>query len=124
MFGLGLDETREVVVLDDVEITIEPGNVVYVTGQSGSGKSVLLSELKKQMSDWLDLDAGGEKVALNKPLVDCFAGELSEALYYGVSSTIDGTEISKYEIADQQSPNWAKAQLTVRCGYYHSPTGR
>ena len=82
MFGLGLDETREVVVLDDVEITIAPGNVVYVTGQSGSGKSVLLSELKKQMSDWLDLDAGGEKVALDKPLVDCLAGELSEAMYY------------------------------------------
>ena len=94
MFGLGLDETREVVVLDDVEITIAPGNVVYVTGQSGSGKSVLLSELKKQVSDttlrsgplhstsWLDLDACGGKVALDKPLVDCFAGELSEALYY------------------------------------------
>ncbi|NIA07876.1 MAG: AAA family ATPase [Actinobacteria bacterium] len=80
MFGLGLDETREVVVLDNVEMAIEPGNVVYVTGQSGSGKSVLLSELKKQMSDWLDLEA--LKVTLDKPLVDCFAGELSDALYY------------------------------------------
>ena len=82
MFGLGLDESREVVVLDNVELAIEPGDVVYITGQSGSGKSVLLSELKKQMSSWLDLSAGGEKIAFDKPLVDCFNGELSEALYY------------------------------------------
>ena len=82
MFGLGLDESREVVVLDNVELAIEPGDVVYITGQSGSGKSVLLSELKKQMSGWLDLSACGEKVAFDKPLVDCFTGELSEALYY------------------------------------------
>ena len=33
-------------------------------------------------------------------------------------------EINEYEITDQKSPNWAKAQLSVRCGYYHSPTGR
>ena len=80
MFGLGLDESRKVVVLDNVELTIEPGDVVYVTGQSGSGKSVLLSELKQQMTGWLDLEE--LKVGLDKPLVDCFAGDLSEALYY------------------------------------------
>ena len=50
MFGLGLDQSRVITVLDDVELKIEPGNVVYITGQSGSGKSVLLGELKKQMS--------------------------------------------------------------------------
>lgn len=80
MFGLGLDQARKVTVLDDVELKIEPGNVVYITGQSGSGKSVLLSELKKQMSEWLDLDQ--LEIALDKPLVDCFEGDLSGALYY------------------------------------------
>ena len=90
MFGLGLDRTRTVTVLDEVELKIEPGDVVYITGQSGSGKSVLLGELKKQMSgttlrstsstSWLDLQQ--LNVELDKPLVDCFAGTLSEALYY------------------------------------------
>ena len=92
MFGLGLDQARKVTVLDNVELAIVPGNVVYITGQSGSGKSVLLSELKKQMSgttlrssplrstSWLDLET--LKVTLDKPLVDCFAGDLPEALYY------------------------------------------
>ena len=92
MFGLGLDDSREITVLDEVELRIEPGQVVYITGQSGSGKSVLLKELKKQIDDttgrrsslrstrWLDLD--DLRIETDKPLVDCFAGELSEALYY------------------------------------------
>jgi len=80
MFGLGLDDSRDVTVLDDLEVRIGPGQVVYITGQSGSGKSVLLRELKEQIDDWLDLD--DLQIEMGKPLVDCFAGELSEALYY------------------------------------------
>ena len=63
-------------------------------------------------------------IAANALYADTTRGSNAEYVHYGVSSSIDGTEISKYEITDQQSPNWAKAQLTVRCGYYHSPTGR
>ena len=80
MFGLGLDDSRDVTVLDDLEVRIGPGQIVYITGQSGSGKSVLLKELKEQIDDWLDLD--DLQIETGKPLVDCFAGELSEALYY------------------------------------------
>lgn len=80
MFGLGLDDSRDVTVLEDLEVRIEPGQVVYITGQSGSGKSVLLRELKKQIDDWLDLD--DLEIETEKPLVDCLGGELSEALYY------------------------------------------
>ena len=80
MFGLGLDDSRDVTVLDDLEVRIGPGQVVYITGQSGSGKSVLLKELKERIDEWLDLD--DLQIETAKPLVDCFAGELSEALYY------------------------------------------
>lgn len=47
-FGLGLDD-KEFVVFDNQTVEIIPGDVVYITGQSGSGKSLLLKELKKQM---------------------------------------------------------------------------
>ena len=63
-------------------------------------------------------------IAANALYADTTRGSNAEYVQYGVSSSIDGTEINEYEITDQASPNWAKAQLTVRCGYYHSPTGR
>lgn len=48
-FGLGLDE-KEWTLYDNLELDIAPGDVVYVTGQSGSGKSVILRELQSLMA--------------------------------------------------------------------------
>ena len=42
---------------DNLELDIERGDVVYVTGQSGSGKSVVLRELQRLMAD------AGQRVA-------------------------------------------------------------
>lgn len=47
-FGLGLTD-KEFVIYDNLEITVEQGDVVYITGQSGSGKSLLLRDLATQM---------------------------------------------------------------------------
>lgn len=55
-FGLGL-ENRQFTVLDDVEVDLEKGDVVYICGQSGSGKSVLLRELSSALAN------SGQKVA-------------------------------------------------------------
>jgi ABC-type ATPase with predicted acetyltransferase domain len=43
-FGLGLSDKR-FVIYDNLAIDIEQGDVVYITGQSGSGKSLLLRDL-------------------------------------------------------------------------------
>ncbi|AKL03817.1 ATP-binding cassette domain-containing protein [Klebsiella michiganensis] len=48
-FGLGLDE-KEWTLYDNLELDIARGDVVYVTGQSGSGKSVILRELQGLMA--------------------------------------------------------------------------
>lgn len=48
-FGLGLDDT-EFVIFDNLEISVPKGSIVYITGQSGSGKSLLLRDLEAQMS--------------------------------------------------------------------------
>lgn len=47
-FGLGLSD-KEFVIYDNVELDVRAGDVVFITGQSGSGKSLLLRDLKEQM---------------------------------------------------------------------------
>jgi ABC-type ATPase with predicted acetyltransferase domain len=59
-FGLGLSN-KEFVIYDNLELEVRQGDVVYATGQSGSGKSLVLRELSRQM------EAAGLAVAdLNK----------------------------------------------------------
>ncbi|MCS7141355.1 MAG: ATP-binding cassette domain-containing protein [Candidatus Nitrosocaldus sp.] len=48
-FGIALD-TRVFRVLDGVEVDVNPGDVVYITGESGSGKSILLKALAEHIS--------------------------------------------------------------------------
>lgn len=55
-FGLGLTG-KEFVVYDNLQVEVLAGDVVYIQGQSGSGKSLLLRELTTQMR------AGGLVVA-------------------------------------------------------------
>jgi ABC-type ATPase with predicted acetyltransferase domain len=43
-FGLGLND-KDFIVYDGLKIDIVQGDVVYINGQSGSGKSLLLREL-------------------------------------------------------------------------------
>ena len=54
MFGLEIGSGEQsggskYVVLDDVEVRIEPGWVVYITGGSGTGKTTVLQLLKEKM---------------------------------------------------------------------------
>jgi len=79
-FGLGLDD-REFILFEDFEMEIENGDVVYITGQSGSGKTVLL----KQCETALQLDnqvvMNIDDVQLeNVPLVDQVGKTTKEAL--------------------------------------------
>ena len=81
-FGLGLDD-KEFVVFDPQNLPVEQGNVVYITGQSGSGKSVLLRELSAQMiAAGLNV-ADIDKVELKPiPLIDQIGKDTKEALNF------------------------------------------
>lgn len=78
MFGLGTDRDKEVTVVAPCEIEIEAGQVVYITGGSGAGKSVVLEQLKEQLTDAVGLDDA--IWPQGRAVVDCFAGDLSETL--------------------------------------------
>lgn len=80
-FGLGLDD-KEFVVFDKQAVEIEQGDVVYITGQSGSGKSLALRELKKQMSEAGHHISDIDEVTLDltRPLIDQIGSNTAEAL--------------------------------------------
>lgn len=78
-FGLGLAD-KDFTIYDNLDIEVRPGDVVYITGQSGSGKSLLLRELADQ------LRAGGSSVSdLNeidlpeKPVIECVGETTNDA---------------------------------------------
>ncbi|RWI35409.1 ATP-binding cassette domain-containing protein [Mesorhizobium sp.] len=78
-FGLGLSD-KKFVIYDNLELDIEDGDVVYITGQSGSGKSLLLRDLKSQMQA-----AGKTVVDLNdivleeRPVIELIGRTTTEA---------------------------------------------
>ena len=41
-FGIGVDNFQEHVIYDNLELKVKPNDIVYITGDSGSGKSVPL----------------------------------------------------------------------------------
>ena len=78
-FGLGIDGEKEFVVYDGFDVDLNAGDIVYITGDSGGGKSVLMRELKK-----LTNGVGTEDVVINydKPIIETIGKDVDQALYY------------------------------------------
>jgi ABC-type lipoprotein export system ATPase subunit/GNAT superfamily N-acetyltransferase len=82
-FGLGLDKWEKFVVYDNVELKIDPTDIVYITGDSGSGKSVLLKALEKDIredSGLTCINIADIKPRKDLPLIETVGKSLEEAL--------------------------------------------
>jgi ABC-type lipoprotein export system ATPase subunit/GNAT superfamily N-acetyltransferase len=77
-FGLGIDEAQKFKVLD-TELKIGPQDIVYVTGDSGSGKSVLLRAIKRDLGDEA-VDMADVHVDPDKPLIETVGATVEEGL--------------------------------------------
>jgi len=80
-FGLGLDD-KEFVIFDDLKLDVAQGDVIYITGQSGSGKSLLLRELSAQMAREGQKVANLDEVAIDPdvPLIDQIGTSTNDAI--------------------------------------------
>ena len=82
-FGLGVDQEQKFQIYDNVELKMGPKDIVLITGESGSGKSVLLKALKK---DLFDANLGGiidiadVVVEEDKPLIETVGHTVEEGL--------------------------------------------
>jgi len=78
-FGLGIDEEKEHVIYRDFELKLAEGDVVYITGDSGSGKSVLLNALQEDLGDDA-INLSDIKTEPGKPIIDTVGDSFNEAL--------------------------------------------
>jgi len=73
MFGLGIDEDLQITLYNDVPVELGAGRIIYITGESGAGKSCLLSDIRNAAAK--DTSLMLMEVAQTwpaKPLVDQF----------------------------------------------------
>jgi ABC-type lipoprotein export system ATPase subunit len=77
-FGLGIDDAQRFKVLD-AELKIGLQDIVYITGDSGSGKSVLLRAIKADLGDEA-IDLSDVAVDTEKPLIETVGATVEEGL--------------------------------------------
>lgn len=78
MFGLGVDETRTITVIPETRIILKPGNLIYVTGPSGGGKSSFL-RLLKESYDGCSLNFSDLKSFVDCSIIDQIGDTLENA---------------------------------------------
>ena len=77
-FGLGIDEAQKFKVLD-AELKIGPQDIVYITGDSGSGKSVLLRAIRADLGEEA-IDLSEVQVDPDKPLIETVGATVEQGL--------------------------------------------
>src|SRR3990172_11748237 len=77
-FGLGVDEAQKFKVLD-AELKIGPKDIVFVSGDSGSGKSVLLRAIRQDLGDEA-IDLSEVLIEADKPLIETVGATVEEGL--------------------------------------------
>lgn len=78
-FGLGIDEEKEHIIYKDFQLRLGEGDVVYITGDSGSGKSLLLKALAEDLGDKA-ININEVETDPEKPLIDAVGKAFQEAL--------------------------------------------
>ena len=70
-FGLGTDNAQKFTILDNATLKIRQGDITLITGDSGSGKSVLLKAIKHDLgteaADTRDLNINQDEPIIETP---------------------------------------------------------
>jgi hypothetical protein len=92
-FGLGLDKSEKFVVYDNVELKIGAMDIGYITGDSGSGKSVLLKALEKDIKQDMRLSCiniANIQPPLGKLLIETVGKTFEEGLEFLSKVALNG----------------------------------
>ena len=78
-FGLGIEDQREFVIYDNLTLEIGEKDIVYVTGDSGSGKSVLLMKLEEIFKN-KKVNMNEVELEEEKPIIENVGKNIEEAI--------------------------------------------
>jgi ABC-type ATPase with predicted acetyltransferase domain len=82
MFGLTIERLREQQKTLSCRLDIIPGDIVYITGPSGSGKSVLLQELENSINSKDRINIEQIDLPCDKTVIDCIDSGLLASLQH------------------------------------------
>ena len=82
LFGLTADRLTERRFTHKCRLEINPGDIVYITGPSGVGKTVLFNELEKAMPAADRVNLADIEMPSDKTLIDCIDADLMESLRF------------------------------------------
>jgi ABC-type transport system involved in cytochrome c biogenesis ATPase subunit/N-acetylglutamate synthase-like GNAT family acetyltransferase len=116
-FGLGVDEAKHFIVFDDFSLDFCKGDLIFVTGDSGGGKSLLLRAFKKFFGDEA-IELSELEIDSEELLVEGVGRDVTEAIEIlslcGLNDAF--LFLRKYkELSDGQKYRYRLAKL-VDCG--------
>ncbi|MFH1717133.1 MAG: ATP-binding cassette domain-containing protein [Planctomycetota bacterium] len=82
MFGLTADRLAERRFTHKCRLQINAGDIVYITGPSGAGKTVLFNELEKAIPAADRVNLADIDLPSDKTLIDCIDAGLMESLRF------------------------------------------
>lgn len=85
MFGLGVSQDRTVQLIPPSTIPIRPGQLIFITGASGGGKTTILNLLADQLKTLPDthlIAFDAAPMDCRHALVDALAGSLEEVVQW------------------------------------------
>jgi len=77
-FGLGIDDEKEFCIYDNFKFNLQSNDIVYVTGDSGSGKSWILKNVFSKFKNSISID--DIKIDDNEVLIEGVGKDLNDAL--------------------------------------------
>jgi ABC-type transport system involved in cytochrome c biogenesis ATPase subunit/N-acetylglutamate synthase-like GNAT family acetyltransferase len=78
-FGLGVDEAKHFVVFDNFSLDFQKGDLIFVTGDSGGGKTLLLKAFKRFFGEEA-IELGDLEINPEEVLVEGVGSDVKEAI--------------------------------------------